>query len=229
MLEKIMEILNEDDHEVVKTNLTPKQEKKLINMLKGLWGINKIGCDRLRATYSAKSQLYGLPEIHKLEVPLRPIVSSIDSPTYNLSKILTHIISPLSDKTSSFVKDTGDFAEKARSIKLKEGSIMVSIDVTSLFTKDPIAEALEVSARRQEEQEAKERNTTHSAASIKKLLHLCLTSTYFMWNNRFYQQKEGAAKGNPLSPVVANIYMELFEALAIVSKAQASHLVAICG
>ena len=49
------------------------------------------------------------------------------------------------------------------------------------------------------------------------LPHLCLTSTYFMWNNRYYQQKEGAVIGNPLLPVVANIYMEHFEALAIKS------------
>ena len=107
--------------------------------------------------------------------------------------------------------------EKARSIRLEEGSILVSFDVTSLFTKVPIAEALEVIGRRLEEQEAEERNTTLSVASIKRLLHLCLTSTYFMWNSRFYQQKEGAAMGNPLSPVVANIYMEHFEALAIES------------
>ena len=83
----MVEILNGDDYEVVKTNLKPKLQKKLNNMLKGLWEageINKIGYDRLRATYSATPQMYGLPKIHKLEVPLRPIVSSIDSPTYGI-------------------------------------------------------------------------------------------------------------------------------------------------
>lgn len=86
---------------------------------------------------------------------------------------------------------------------------MVNLDVTPHFTKVTTAEALEVIGRRLEEQEADERNTTLSVASIKRLLHLCLTSTYFMWNDRFYQQKEGAAMGNPLSPVVVNIYMHL--------------------
>ncbi len=173
--------------------------------------------DRLRATYSATPQPYGLPKIHKPEVPRRPIVSSIASPTYNLAKFLTRIISPLLGKTSTFIKGSGDFVEKARSIRLEEGSILVSFDVTSLFTKVLIAEALEVIGKRLEEQKAEERNLTLSVASIKRLLYLCLTSTYFMWNNRFYQQKEGGAMGNPLSPVVANIYMEHFEALAIVS------------
>ena len=183
----------------------------------GSRGNKQIGYDRLRATYSATPQPYGLPKIHKPEVPWRPIVSSIDSPTYNLAKFLTRIISSLLGKTSTFVKDSGDFVEKTRSIRLEEGSILVSFDVTSLFTKVLIAEALEVIGKRLEEQEAEERNLTLSVASIKRLLHLCLKSTYSMWNNRFYQQKEEVAMGNPLSPVVANIYMEHFEALAIES------------
>ena len=215
------EILNGDDYEVVKMNPTPKLEKKINNMLKSLWEageINKIAYDRLRATYSATPQLYGLPKIHKPEVPLRPIVSSIDSPMYNLTNFLTRTISPLSGKTSTFIKDSGDFVEKARSTRLEEGSILVSFNITLLFTKVPIAEALEVIGRRLEEQEAEERNKALSVASIRRLhTCACMISTYFMWNNRFCQQKEGAAMGNPLSPVVANIYMEHFEALAIES------------
>ena len=142
--------------------------------------IDKTGYDRLRATYSTTPQLYGLPKIHKPEVPLRPIVSSIGSPTYNLAKFLTHIVSPLSGKTSSFVKDSRDFVEKVRRLRPEEGSILVSFDVTSLFTKVPIAEALEVIGRRLEEQETEDRRTTLTVDSIKQLLHLCLTSTYFM-------------------------------------------------
>ena len=217
---KVGNILDGGNYEVVKTNPTPKLEKKLNDMLRELWvagEMNKTGYDRLRATYSATPQLYGLPKIHKPEVPLRPIVSSIGSPTYNLAKFLTHIVSPLSGKTSSFVKDSRDFVEKVRRLRPEEGSILVSFDVTSLFTKVPIAEALEVIGRRLEEQETEDRRTTLTVDSIKQLLHLCLTSTYFMWNGRFYEQKEGAAMGNPLSPVVANIYMEHFETLAIES------------
>ena len=117
---------------MVKTNPIPKLEKKVNELLKELWvkeEINKTGYDRLRNTYSATPQLYGLPKIHKPEVPLRPIVSSIDSPTYNLAKFLTRIVSPLAGKSPSFVKDSGDFVEKARKLKLEEGSTLVSFDM----------------------------------------------------------------------------------------------------
>ena len=36
-------------------------------------------------------RFYGLPKSQKVSVPLRPIVSFINSPTYNLSKFLSRI------------------------------------------------------------------------------------------------------------------------------------------
>ena len=35
---------------------------------------------------------------------------------------------------------------------------------------------------------------------------------------KFYKQLQGAAMGSPLSPIIANIYMEYFESLAISSS-----------
>ena len=53
----------------------------------------------LQPQCSTPPQLYGLPKIHKEGVPLRPIVSTIGSPSYRLSKLLAKIITPLSGKT----------------------------------------------------------------------------------------------------------------------------------
>ncbi|KAJ8961870.1 hypothetical protein NQ318_021488, partial [Aromia moschata] len=46
----------------------------------------------------------------------------------------------------------------------------------------------------------------------------CLSTTYFLWNGDFYEQKNGAAMGSPLSPVIANLFMEAFEEEAIRGK-----------
>ena len=52
---------------------------------------------------------------------------------------------------------------------------------------------------------------------IADLLAVCLRSTYFLYNEKVYKQNEGAAMGSPVSAVVANLYMEFFEGLALAS------------
>jgi hypothetical protein len=42
-----------------------------------------------------------------------------------------------------------------------------------------------------------------------QLLAVCLKTTYFQVDDRFYQQKEGMAMGISLSPVVSNILILL--------------------
>ena len=56
-----------------------------------------------------------------------------------------------------------------------------------------------------------------SVHNIIELLGFCLHNTYFSFQNKFYEQVEGAAIGSPVSPIVANLYMEYFERKALVS------------
>ena len=43
---------------------------------------------------------------------------------------------------------------------------------------------------------------------ITLLLEFCLKSTYFSFQGKYYEQVEGVAMGSPVSPIVANLYME---------------------
>ena len=51
--------------------------------------------------------------------------------------------------------------------------------------------------------------------SIAGLLELCLRFTYFCFGGQIHEQREGAAMGSPVLAVVANLYMEHFEKLAL--------------
>ena len=62
-----------------------------------------------------------------------------------------------------------------------------------------------------------EERTAMDADRIAELVEVCLRSTYFCFQDKFYQQKESAAMGSPVSAVVANLYMEFFETLALSS------------
>ncbi|XP_047994918.1 uncharacterized protein LOC125233097 [Leguminivora glycinivorella] len=89
---------------------------------------------------------------------------------------------------------------------------MVSFDVQSLFTNLPVKDCIEIVKKRLREQNMSE--------NYAKLLEHCLTSGYLLWNGEFYLQVDGVAMGSPVSPVVADIFMEDFEerALSLAAK-----------
>jgi hypothetical protein len=49
--------------------------------------------------------------------------------------------------------------------------------------------------------------------SFGSLRHV-LTISYFSFADQFYEQFDGVAMGSPLSPVIANFFMEDFEKIA---------------
>ena len=50
-----------------------------------------------------------------------------------------------------------------------------------------------------------------------QLMKLCLHSTCFKCQSKFHEQTDGAAMGSPLSPIIANLFMEHLEEEAIQS------------
>ena len=68
---------------------TELRENRLQRFLYKLWKegqLDQATYNNIRPSGSKPSQLYGLPKIHKDGVPLRPIISQIDSYTYKLAK-----------------------------------------------------------------------------------------------------------------------------------------------
>ena len=50
-----------------------------------------------------------------------------------------------------------------------------------------------------------------SIPQIINLLEFCLTNTYFLFQGKYYEHVQGAAMGSPISPLIANIFMEEFK------------------
>ena len=118
-----------------------KQVFSYLRMLEEDNVINRVFYHRLSPGES-RPCIYGLPKIHKEGIPLRPIVSGTHSVTYNLSKYLATILSPLVGNTQHHVKNSQDFANKVKNLQLEPDETMVSYDVTSLFTCIPTIEAV---------------------------------------------------------------------------------------
>jgi hypothetical protein len=97
---------------------------------------------RLTPYHNKPPHVYGLPNIHKPNIPLRPIVSSVGSPCYALAGFLHKTLCHLSGKSESFVRNSGHFIQLLESVNLQSPDTLVSFDVASLFTNVPVHAAL---------------------------------------------------------------------------------------
>ena len=48
-----------------------------------------------------------------------------------------------------------------------------------------------------------------------ELIGICLKSSYFSFKGKIYEKIHGVAMGSALSPLIANLYMEHFEQMAL--------------
>ena len=161
--------------------------------------------------------LYGLLKIHKPEIPLRPIASFINSPSYQLSKHLVHLLSPLVRNTSSFVKNSTEFAAFISDQIITDGAVLVSFDVVSLFTNVPVELACQVAGVRLHADDSLCGWTALSPDEIPRLLRFCLNATSIAYQGEWYQQTLGTAMGSPVSVTVANVVKEDVEERALAS------------
>uniref|UniRef100_A0A3B3H8Z3 Uncharacterized protein n=1 Tax=Oryzias latipes TaxID=8090 RepID=A0A3B3H8Z3_ORYLA len=79
-------------YEVLKRDPTEAKKRKLKTVLKQLQEEKKIDkqtYNHLIPTASIIPRIYGTPKIHKPGAPLRPIIDSMGSVTYNLSKFIS--------------------------------------------------------------------------------------------------------------------------------------------
>ena len=89
-----------------------------------------------------KRVFYSVPKIYKsLSTwpsktcpPSRPIISDVDSPTYQISKYISDQIQKLSTSHESYLKDNYDFLNQLRLLKFDKDIALVTLDVKSLYT-----------------------------------------------------------------------------------------------
>ena len=159
--------------------------------------------------------MYGLPKIHKLDTPLRPIVSSCGSVTYGVAKAFAKILKPLVGKSPHHINSTQDFVEQVKHITLAPRECLSSYEVSSLFTSVPVYPALNIIRDLLDKDHTLKKRTVLAVNDIILLLEFCLKNTYFSFQDQFCEQDEGAAMGSPVSPIVANLYMEYLEQKAL--------------
>ncbi len=111
--------------------------------------------------------MYGLPKIHKAKVPLRPIVASRGSLTYNASSVLADILGPLVGKSERHIKNSGDFVDNINNLEVPPGQKLISYDVSALFTSIPVPDAIKaVRIKLDEDPKLQYRTPCHGRGSL---------------------------------------------------------------
>ncbi|KFD46626.1 hypothetical protein M513_12481 [Trichuris suis] len=164
-VDKMVTLLSSTIYSPIQSDPTPQTRTELRGLLQIFAEQSKeeaITSIRNRLYYVSNSvcpQLYGPPKIHKPDVPLRPVVCSVNSVTSQLCAYLKSIIQPLARQRGSHVSSHKDFCVALKSIRISKTDFMEG----------------------------------------------------------FFRQNNGAPMGSPLSPVLAEAFMEHLEETAFES------------
>ena len=123
------QLLNKDPTD----RLTRKLSEKLLTLKRSGYLPEAI-YNKIRPRHKQPPRIYGLPKIHKADVPLRPIVSCVNTFAYDLSAYLANILSTLTGKSEYTVTNSAHFVSTVSNETILDNEIMVSFDVELLFT-----------------------------------------------------------------------------------------------
>ena len=140
--------LLEDTNTYVKLQKDPTKcyQTKLIKLLKEFkteGNLSEAKYAKLYPTSCGVPSFYGLPKVHKAGTPLRPIVSSINSVTYECASYLADILGKVIGKSEHHILNTEAFVNRVKDLKVEPEEILISYDVSALFTSIPVDSALE--------------------------------------------------------------------------------------
>ena len=213
---KKMELILNDSSKFTKTDtdmfkIALKYEDKTNRFIDKIYKLNIIDQDtktKLRISGSTPGVMYGLPKVHKKDAPLRPILSSIGTHNYKLSKYLVNLLSPLVDCTYSLT-DSFQFASEISNFS-HSGCVMASFDVKSLFSNIPVKETCDLILNKIFPND-NVKYCGYDKNIFRTLLELCCTDNFFLFDNLLYVQKDGAPMGGCVSPTLANFFLGYYE------------------
>ena len=148
---------------------------------------------------------YTLTKIHKPNPVGRPIISGCEGPTERLSFFVDKLLQPIAQKQKSYLKDTTDFVNFIEKTKVSQDTILVSMDVTSLYTNIPQEEGITTVCRAY--QAFHNNNPPIPSHYLKEMLKLILQENSFQFIGNNYLQTHGTAMGTKMAVAFANIFM----------------------
>ena len=157
---------------------------------------------RMRSTGGQPARLYGLAKVHKVNTPLRPVLSLPGSSYYNLNKVLAEFFEKI--EGANIETNSLDAREILESTNLEPNENLISLDVKSLYTNVPLKEAIDIALRKLYEQDEP---PSIARKTMKRLLNMAVSQVHFKCNETWCVQKDGLAMGASLAVILANLWL----------------------
>ena len=189
-----------------------------ISRLKKEDKIDKMQFHSMYPSDATPPRLYGFVKAHKpsKDYPMRPVVSTVGTAFYGSSKYLVELLQPTLNKNLTRVKNSSTFAAEAKDWDISTDEIQVSYDVVNLYPSVPISKAIEVTMQfaKDDWDEIKQR-TKLDVKDIERLLRLCLSRCYFLWDNKIFVIDDAGPIGLSLMVTMAEAYLQFLEEKAL--------------
>ncbi|XP_045476342.1 uncharacterized protein LOC123682003 [Harmonia axyridis] len=189
------------------TNEFQCRNNKIVKQLKDKDFIDASMARKLTTYKAIPPRKYGLPKVHKADIPLRPIVSTIGSASVELSQFMTQILTEaFSDFHDDTIAHSFQFASKINKFILPQGYKLISLDAVSLFTNISLELVIQII---QQEWSRVSQVTTIDISLFLIIIKFLFESSYFVFKGSFILQIFGCAMGSKISPILANIVMSV--------------------
>ena len=213
---KLNDILNLEQFEKVTftrkngRDLCLKEEDRINSALQNLHEQGKIDNQTLKKLKSMGGQLprlYGLAKVHKKDTPLRPVLSMPGLPYNKIAQKVTEWLSvvPESKINSPTQKTVGSLKRTT----LESDEVIISFDVTSLYTNVPIKEAIQEAADRLYSGEVQ--TPSLDKETFITLATISCTNVILSTHDGTYWQMDGLPMGSPPAPPLSNIRLSKYD------------------
>lgn len=156
---------------------------------------------KLTCYNSPISKLYALPKIHKPTWSFRPIISSMDAPTQNLSTLICDILTQAYDLANEYcVKGSFQFANTFNEHLIPKNYVLVSLYISFLFTNIRFQVCID-SIRKKCNTISQHCNLPLDAVS--SIVCFILNNNHFQFNDRICREILGKPMGESISPIFA--------------------------
>ena len=184
--------------------------------------LDKRDCQRMISMGSEPAKFTTLIKDHKIKsdsgYPLRPVASTINTPTNKIDWLVSRILNQLLQFIPSYLKNTEHLLDKLNQIEkdqLTNKCIFISLDVINLYPSIPINEAISAVIKFAEKWWSQIDHLGFSLEELRTCLSFISYNYEIQFENKTYVQIKGCPMGAHFSPPFAIIFMNAVEEKAL--------------